>query len=463
MADNSVTSNFKKAITSPFSRKQEVWGETYREPYGANTEETLQPSSRVSDINYQGYKYVIRPDIEFNVAYDFYSTIGKVQNVIDAFVSEVMSRDWYFEDVEEKKKPKSPLGKTEVNDNPKVKAAVKWADKFLSRVLEYMVRDWLICGNSIIGTTDWEPVQMNTVVGMKRDEYGRPIEYVYSVNGKWEKLLLPLDEYIHTKYIEINRRPWGIGLFHSLMTTFSWQGSSSLPILEIYRRHLQNLAKIEERYASPMTVWAYENITKDAYDQQRDALKAMKPGDRRVTNRLPTLLTETIDARGGLIAAITPIMDGELESGLQSSAIRLITDPSAMADAREANKKDDSRVLGIMERIRRVMNKQILPIVMDDEETTVQFVWGSQDDLELDPATVKMYVDLGALSALEAREILKRSGVFTDDALYAREKEEKDLENQKRFDQNMQMADKKSGFEKDKIDAVNAIKKKANG
>ena len=106
----------------------------------------------------------------------------------------------------------------------------------------------------------------------------------------------------------------------------------------------------------------------------------------------------TVDGRSALIGSITPILDKEVEAGLQSSANRVITMPSAMADAREAGEKDDTRTLGIMEKIRRVMNKEIIPRVLG-EGSGIEFVWGTQDDFEIEmPPGVIDAVKLGLIA-----------------------------------------------------------------
>lgn len=413
--------------------------------YATVPEQAYKPSSKVSDINYPGFKFVIQPEVPFKTAFRYYLTIGKVQMVVDSYVAEVLSRDRYFE-----------------GDATGIKEMDEWSEGFnAKRIIEYMVRNWLICGNDLLGTTDWQPVQMDSLVGIKRDEYGKPMEYVYSVNGKWQPLPLKVDQYIHSKFLEINRQAWGVGMFNSLMTSWEWQGTSAVPMLDLYRNHLQNLAKIENKFASPVVVWAYENLSDEQYKKQKEALQALKPGDRRITTRKPELLTETIDARGGLIGVISPILDAEMEAGLQSAAIRLITDPSAMADAREANKKDDARLLGIMDRVQSVFNTQIIPRITDAKVT---FEWGAQDDFDIEmPVGLADAINLKLVGTKEGREILRARGWKLDDALYEAEQKENELKAQQDMELQMQkqtLAKKAVAVEEKKMEAVTLLKKR---
>lgn len=493
---------------NPFSRRNQVFviekgsnqvGKT------SDVDKGLKHSSRVTDYSYTGYDQVIRPEVDFRESYEYYDTVGKCQNVVEAFLSEILSRDWYYvdKDLEAKKQKEqakqlaamkklkqkqlvaSLSGKPAPNnfakemlslqialesdspeESPGVKEMEEWETGFaLSSLMEYIVRDMLVCGNAIIGTTDWQPVQIDSIVGLKRDEFGKVSQFVQQVNGKWVPLPLDIKDYIHVKYIDRKRKPWGVGLFHALTTTFMHNSEESLPELDIYRRHIQNSAKIEERYASPVVVWAYENIDQRTYEQMKVQMDSMKPGDRRITTRKPELISETVDGRSALIASITPIIDKEIEAGLQSSANRLLTEPSAMADAREANDKDDSRTLMMMEKIRRVMNEEIIPRVLGNVHN-IEFQWGSQDDFKIElPAGVADAVKLGIIAKDEAREILRSVGWKLDDAAW----QDQQQQQQSMFQQSVAAKQGKSQSKDDqekktaeeKREAMRAIKETA--
>jgi hypothetical protein len=367
-----------------FWKKQEIYSATLPE---------ARASSKVSDRSYQ----YVRPEVSFATCYEYYRTVGRVQNAVESYVSQVISRDWYF-------------------DGPKeaIRMLEDWEDRFdLSRLLEYIVRDWLVCGNSIVGVSDWQPVQITSIAGMKRNPYGAAEHYVQQVNG----LEVPLDasKFVHTKYIELNREAWGIGMFHSLLTTFDYGGRKpSLPQLEIYRRQIQFFYKILERYGSPVTVWFFDGISDSEFDRQVEELKALEPGDRRLLSKKVEIATETVDGRGNLINATSPVINQEIDAGLQTSANRLITQPSAMADARVADGKDSARLLSIEERIRRVMNTLIIPRLTDSK---VEFKWGKQDSYEFNFDQLLQAKSAGFVSAEEGRAILKSVGWKLDDRI----------------------------------------------
>lgn len=361
-----------------FWRKQEI--------YGATISEATRPgSSQVSDSSSCQY---VRPEVDFSTCYEYYRTVGKVQNAVESYVSHVLSRDWYFE------------GPQEV-----VRQLEEWEERFnLSRLLEYIVRDWLVCGNSLVGVSDWQPVQITSIVGAKRNQYGIAEQYVQQVNGR--EVLLDASKFIHTQYIELNREAWGVGMFHSLLTTFAYGRKRSLPQLDIYRRQIQLFFKVLERYGSPVTVWFFDNIGKAEFEKQVEDLRTLEAGDRRILSKKIEIATETIDGRGDLINSISPVINQETDAGLQTSANRLITQPSAMADARVGSRYDDARATAIMEKIRRVMNALIIPRIGSGAE----FRWGKKDDFEFDFDQLLQAKNAGFISVEEGREILASVG-----------------------------------------------------
>ncbi|AIC16939.1 phage portal protein family protein [Nitrososphaera viennensis] len=369
--------------------KQEVYGVTLSEP-------STNSSSQVSD--YSQYQLYVRPEVDFQTCYEYYRTIGKVQNAVESYVAEILSRDWYFEGAQEG-----------------VQACEEWEDRFnLSRIIEYIVRDWLVCGNSIIGISDWQPVQISSIAGVRRSPYGIAEQFVQVVNGR--EVPLDASRFIHTQYIEVNREAWGIGMFHSLLTTFDYGSRKrSLPHLEIYRRQIQLFYKILERYGSPVTVWFFENVAKAEFDRQVEELRALEPGDRRILSKKVEIATETVDARGNLINATSPVINQEIEAGLQTSANRLITQPSAMADARIGSEYDDSKTTAIMEKIRRVMNVLIIPKIT---LARVEFKWGKKDNFEFDFNQLLQAKSAGFVSSEEGRAILQSVGWKLDDNLF---------------------------------------------
>lgn len=373
------------------------------------------------------------PRVDFKTAWDAYRTIPKIQNTVESIVLDILSRDWYFESDDEAHENK-------MNE---------WEETYnTSEIFESIIRSWLIGGTHLLGYSDWKPVQMQTVIGMKRKSDGTPTtiiqQFTSSINLDYDKGL-DASKFCISKYIDADREAWGLGLFHSLMETYETEkGKESKPIAHIYRDTLQLMYKILKKFASPKTVWGFENVDKDTFDKDiAPILASMEEGDSLALSKLPVVVTDSIDGKGRFNEYITNI-GKETDTGLQSSANRLITDPSAMADAREANKKDDSRVLGIMEKIRRLMNDVIIPKVIG-EKGVCEFKWGTKDSLELEfPPALREALNTGVINPKIARHILTQRlrWDIPEDLL-------KELEEESEKIKSKQQEDPEVGFDKD--------------
>ncbi len=367
-------------------------------------------SSAVSDF----YAPYVTPYVDFKTAYDYYRTIPEFQNVVEYYVSEILARDWYFEG--------TPEGVADMN---------RWAEKFDdSQIVESIVRDWWIFGNSILGSTDWKPVQMTNMLGIKRDAWGNTQEYYLSVNGKPTALLqtygLSLEDYVHSKFIDANREAWGLSPATALMSPYvDMDGKPSAPQFETFRQIKTDVGKIHHKYASPRTYYFAKGASRDQIEKDIGPLiGSAKPGDRTVIS-LPAgididLVPETIDGRSRFSASID-LLRNSTDIGLGSSANRLISQPSSMADAREANVKDDTRTLGMMEKIRRLFNSQIIPRITNEQ---VEFRWGQKDSFDLDFAKILQLAEVkidnkSTISVQEYRQMLVKKGILLDNSLFS--------------------------------------------
>ena len=354
----------------------------------------LSESHANTPINYSiSRDYAVPPLISFAQCQEYYLTVGKVQNTVESFVAQIINRDWYFESENEQT----------------IEILKQWEqDVKLSRLIEDIVRNWLIHGHIILGKSDLAHVQYSSIMGMIRDEYGHPTKFIQRIG--YDDVELNADDFISEPFIQLDRSGWGVGLYHSLMATFTDDGKESVPLLEIYRRMEQDISKIHHKYASPRTIISFPEASQAQMDSDIiPLLKSQKQGDRLAINFKPELISESIDGKARFTDSINQI-NSEVEAGLQSSSSRLITQPSAMADAREAGSQDDERVLALMEKIRRLMDEQIIPLVLGDDSDAT-FHWGAKDDFDLTfPSGLEKAIQLGIVSNEEAREILKARG-----------------------------------------------------
>ena len=350
----------KFPFSNPFSR-YEIYGKVIKDE---------AKSSKVNN-NFDGR---IMPIVEFKKCKEYYNTIGRVQNVTESFVLDIINRDWHFD-----------------GDKTAVKQMEEWEKQFdLTRIFEEIVRAWIVCGTHLISPNDWLSVQLDTIIAKIRDDDGNTIKYLQQRNGREE----PLDagDFIETGYINFGRDAWPVGLFHSLMNRdyIDIDGKDPRPVLELHRQNVQDEAKIKHKLGSPRVVWNFPNVGKDSIDNDIAPLvEGMGPGDRLALN-MPEgsdIIQETLDGQLRF-GEVTKNLTDEVTVGLQSSKTRLLTDPSAMADAKEAGEQDDDRILGIMKKLKAFMERHVIPRVTGMELGDVEFKWGAKDsfDLTMPPA-----------------------------------------------------------------------------
>jgi hypothetical protein len=332
-------------------------------------DESSKSSNVTSNTIFNGWTL---PPVPFSRCEEYYQTVGKVTNAVESFISQVINRDWYF-DGDDKSEAQVNILKA-------------WETKYhLSIIFENIIRDWLVDGNSLIGKSDYLPVQMESIIGLKRDSSGEVTKYGQYFGGN--KITdLDATKFFHSKYISLSRSAWGLSLYHSLMTTFiDIDGRTSQPLLALYRQSLQDNSKIHHRLGSPKSVWYFDVAKEVLRDSIKPLVKGMKHGDTLTLNKKPEIISEQIDGKTRFTEA-TQQLNNEIETGLQSSSSRLITQPSAMADAKEAGSQDDERVKGIMEKLRRFMDEVIIPHVLGkkQEECHVSFKWGTKDSFTLE-------------------------------------------------------------------------------
>ena len=346
----------------------------------------------------------IQPDIPFLKMREYYETIGRVQNVVDSMVDNVINREWFFDD--------STDGGHGGAYKPELEAVEKWKDNDVDtrELMGAIIRNWLVFGVSIVSPRDWVLLQMESLIAKRRDDFGNTLEYIQQINGRDN--ILDANDFFELPFINMDRKPWGVGLFASV-TNVNWidvDGEFPHSAIEWYRQTIQDYGRIQHRYGSPKVIYSLEddNANQETIDNEiAPMLEGMKPGDRAVVNGKLVMLSEAVDGQSRFVEYGKKVQE-EVDTGLQSSANRLITEPSAMADAKEAGQNDDDRILGVMAKIEIVFNKVIIPAITGDKSGSIKFKWGSKNKFGLDfPVALEKAITLGVVTADQGRRMLE--------------------------------------------------------
>jgi hypothetical protein len=406
------------------------------------TTKTSPVSDDISDMQ--------RPDVPFLQCYEFLTTLPELQSVVQGEIDNIIARDWYY----------SEVGGDDVEnqENVKAKEYVKilnqWeSDNDFEKILEYLIIDWSVCGNNLIDIPVWRPVQLGRIEGLERNEKD-VISYYWFVKTNGQRIKLDAKSFIHSRYLDVDRQAWGKSKFHSLFVSnwFDKDVKSPKPIAAIWRVMTQDVGKIHHRFAMPRIIYGFKDVTKEVFDKDiKPIFMKIAQGGRVAFNKEFTMNQETVDGKARLTENID-LISNSVQSGSMSARNRLITKPSAMADARVAEGQDDDSFLGDMDRIRRLMNNEIIPRVIANHERKpdqwikfrciIEFRWGTQDKFVYDHKEAIELLKAGVVSIKEVREMAKNAGKPLNDDWFQAEKEEKAEKQAEIFEQRKDTVDK---------------------
>jgi len=342
----------------------------------------------------------IPPRIEFWKREEFYLTIGRIANVVESYVLDIINREHYYDAGQDQD--------AETLD-PQIKLLEQWQETIdFSRFKATLIRNWIINGVNIISPDDYKFLQLQSLTAKVRDDFGNTEFYLQTHNGVEHKL--PASDFIEIPYIDLDREPWGVGMFDSLMNRnfLDIDGKDGMSTAELYRQALQDNMKIHHKFASPRVIYTIPDANPTTIDEDIvPVIEGMAPGDRAVFNEEIQIQQETVDGNARFIEHVNKIID-EMDTGLQSSANRIIAEPSAMADAREAGAQDDDRTLGLMERVRQFMNKEIIPRITGLTPGILVFKWGGKDAFDIEfPIPLKDALGAGVITKQQTILILE--------------------------------------------------------
>lgn len=362
-------------------------------------EKTLTSSPRRGGLSSSNLDR-IPPRIEFWKRMEYYLTIGRIQNVVESYVLDIINREHYYD---------AGQDQDDAFIEKHVKIMEQWQETIdFARFKGTLIRNWVINGVNIVSPDDWEFLQLQSVIAKTRDDFGVTEFYLQVHNGVEHKL--DANRFIEEPYIDMDREPWGVGMFDSIMNRdfLDVDGRDGLSTAELYRQALQDNMKIHHKFASPRVIYTAPEANEATIDEDIvPTIEGMHPGDRAVFNENIEIQQETVDGNARFIEHVNKIID-EIDTGLQSSANRVIAEPSAMADAREAGAQDDDRTLGLMERLRIFMNRHVIPRITGLEPGMLVFKWGGKDAFDIEfPEPLKNALDSGILSKQQAQLMLE--------------------------------------------------------
>jgi hypothetical protein len=156
-----------------------------------------------------------------------------------------------------------------------------------------LVETTLTCGTSLLEKLDESQiidvleVDMKTIVGKKRDDYGFTKYYIQQLKDGKTKPLSNLKKYIEFSLTNSSRSIWGKSLFYSLAVARTVGDRTTRPLVEQLWALEDAITQIPINHAYPKEYHIFPNADQTKLDKQAIKIKKWKPGDKWVGTQMP--------------------------------------------------------------------------------------------------------------------------------------------------------------------------------
>jgi hypothetical protein len=155
--------------------------------------------------------------------------------------------------------------------------------------LEDALYSYLGCGNMFFehdpSYSEWIEVPVTTVESIVRDKKGNVKYYLQHVND--QDIKLRPNEICHLKLTNVAREPFGRGLHHSVLSTYTNPDTGETfdsPLIQMKKME-DAMPKIFEGHADPTVMFHFADAGEQFIKTQADALKKMRHGSKIVTDK----------------------------------------------------------------------------------------------------------------------------------------------------------------------------------
>lgn len=350
-----------------------------------------------------------RPDVSFADLWSYYVSDPTAQNSVNATRDYIVGSGFYV--------------------TAQTPRAINIINEFCDGTDLYgILYDWvgesLVCGLSLLemltpsNLQDLKRVDMTTIKKIQRDPFGEPMAIIQEVDGT-ERKLDPAN-FIPFRLFEVARRPFSIGMLHSLALPQLVDGKVRPSIFDSWNILRDAMIRILDNYSDPKVMYVFENASETFLQDQAEKIKNMEKGEKFLTNKKFEFHELKIDPRTRFDGYVTSIRT-EIELGSQTPAAKLQTTTGyTEASARAVIELVERRIMAIQRKLKRIIEKEIFDRILlssgiNPERARVELHWGQPEipEFELDDvlkAASTIVEGRPLIGWEEARNILKKSG-----------------------------------------------------
>ena len=326
------------------------------------------------------------------------------------------------------------LSNIQINsDNEKAKKIIDdWIDITDFRTkLDAMGNTFLICGNSILEKLDdkiiqdIEEVDMTTITGKKRDEYGKTLYYIQETGGEQK----PLGQNNIKRYIEFNlntisKSIWSPCIFESAAIPRRVGSRTTYPLVELVVGLEDAMSTIILNNAYPEVYYTFENANEDELNKQSEKIRKRKPGERIVTTKKPEIDMYESKGQSAYVDYIKYLYHS-LSASIKFPVDIINGDFTSRASSETSDQFPEKVAANIKRYIGSKLKQELFdPILLQNgvnpKEVNLQATFGIQKTIELTPADVLQRFEKKEWSIEEVREWDKENtgvDLFDDDIM----------------------------------------------
>lgn len=305
----------------------------------------------------------------------------------------------------------------------------KWiADTDFYTKFEAMVNTELICGVGILEKLDEKNIQdvvevdMSTIIGKKRDEFGN-LEYYEQLleNGKKIKL----GENTPNKFIEFglsnySRQLWSRSLFYALAKTRSVGRRKLLPLVEVLWAIEDAMGAVIVNNAYPLTTVTYDGVDDKELEKEAKKFKNFKPGDKIIQSKKPQIDIFETEPNSKYTDWINHI-EKAIELGIKFPHDIMTGDFTSRASSDTSENITLKLARGFQRSQANILKNELFdPLLLqnnfDPDKVKLQVSFTTQNLQKLTPDSINFFAGSGVITKKEARQWLKdNSGMDLDD------------------------------------------------
>ncbi len=280
-----------------------------------------------------------------------------------------------------------------------------------------MVETLLTCGPALLEKLDEKEVidvlevDMKTIVGKKRDQYGFTESYLQMTQNNQVKPLTNLKKYIEFELTNSSRSVWAKSLFYSLAVPRTVGDRTTKPLVEQLWALEDAITAIPVNHAYPKEYHIFANADEKKLDKQAIKIKNWKPGDKWIGTVMPEV--QIIETKGdSKYTDYINYFSKTIELGTQFPHDIMTGDFTSRASSETTDNLVMKRVKGFQRYLANKLKSELYDLILqqkgkDPKKANLQVSFGTPDIITLTIEQVsKLFTDK-AITLDEFREYLK--------------------------------------------------------